>query len=137
LTKKTKTMKRIFFILMFVSLAHQGWTQGTYRNQFSSAPDTARYEIVQSELGVKITLKINKYDGQVYLLVEGKKKLAWQLMAVDKHTQDKKIPGKVNYQIFTSGLGVKFTFLLNVNTGATWQLATETEYNELFWSALE
>lgn len=122
---------------MFVSLAHQGWTQETYRNQFSIAPDTARYEIVQSELGAKITLKIDKYDGRIYLLVESKKKLAWQLMAVDKHPQDKKIPGKVNYQIFTSGLGVKFTFLLNVNTGATWQLSNEPEYNELFWSAFE
>lgn len=122
---------------MLVSLAHQGWTQETHRNQFSSAPDTARYEIVQSELGAKITLKIDKYAGQVYLLVEKKTELSWQLMVVQKHTQDKATPGKVNYQIFTSGLGVRFTFLLNVNTGATWQLAEHPEYKELFWTALE
>ncbi|MCJ7446971.1 MAG: hypothetical protein MUO72_04710 [Bacteroidales bacterium] len=135
--KKAKMMKRIFFTLMLVSLACPGWTQETYRNQFSSAPDTARYEIIQSELGARITLKIDKYDGQVYLLVESGKKLSWQLMAVEKHTQNKATPGKVNYQIFTSGLGVRFTFLLNVNTGATWQLAEHPEYKELFWSALE
>jgi len=29
---------------------------------------------------------------------------------------------KVNYQFFTSGIGIRFTFLVNINSGATWQL---------------
>jgi hypothetical protein len=137
MTKKVKMMKRIIFSLLLVSLAVPGWTQETYRNQFSSAPNTARYEIVQSELGVKITLLIDKYDGKVYQLVEGKTGLTWQSMNVEKHTIDKATPDKVNYQIFTSGQGVRFTFLLNVNTGATWQLAEDTVTSILFWTALE
>lgn len=59
-------MKRIFFILMLVSLTGQCWTQVIYSHQFSSAPEIARYEIVQSEKESRYTLKIDKYTGQVF-----------------------------------------------------------------------
>lgn len=127
-------IKRIFFILVIVSLAHQAWPQETNRNQFSSAPNTARYEIVQSELGARITLKIDKYLGMVYLLVQGDPKLHWRLMDIEN--KEAGTLDKVNYQIFTSGLGVRFTFLLNINTGSTWQLVEDPEYG-LFWTVLE
>ena len=128
-------MNRIFFILMLVSLAHQGWTQETNHNQFSSAPNTARYEIVQSELGARITLKIDKYLGIVYLLVERDTRLFWQVMHIQN--KDAATLDKVNYQIFTSGIGIRFSFLLNVNTGATWQLSEDPTDGVLFWSVLE
>jgi len=128
-------MKKIFFILIIISLSHLGWTQETNHNQFSSAPNTARYEIVQSELGARITLKIDKYLGMVYLLVERDTKLFWQVMHVQN--QDAASPDKVSYQIFTSGIGQKFTFLLNVNTGATWQLTEDPTNGVLFWCVLE
>lgn len=130
-------MKKIFIILMLVSFAQQGWTQETHRNQFSSAPDTARYEIFQSELGVMITLLIDKYTGKGYQLVVGKTGLTWQLLDCEKHILDKATPGRVNYQVFTSGEGIRFTFLLNVNTGATWQLAKDKDSGKLFWAAFD
>ena len=42
---------------------------------------------------------------------------------------------KVNYQVFTSDLAVRMTYLINVNTGASWQLAADEEGN--FWKALK
>lgn len=130
-------MKRLLFTIILITIVGQAWAQETNRHQFSSAPESARYEIVQSELGARITLKIDKYDRRVYLLVEGTYGLAWELMQVEEHIlEDTKITGKVNYQVFTSGIGQKFTFLMNVNTGATWQLAEDTETGAIFWTFL-
>lgn len=128
--------KRICLILMLIALAGQSWAQETNRNQFSSAPETSRYQIVQSELAAKITLKIDKYTGRVFQLVQGSKGLSWQLIVAEKHSEDKATPDKVNYQVFTSGLAVRMTYLLNVNTGATWQLSEDNEIG-VFWKALE
>ena len=130
-------MKKIILTLMLISLADLAFTQEIYHNQLSSAPDTSRFEIIQSELGVKITFLIDKYSGTIYQLVQGEKGLTWQLMAIEKHILNKTTPGKVNYQIFTSGQGIKFTFLLNVNTGATWKLAEDKESGVTFWSAFD
>lgn len=129
--------KRIIFIVMLLSLSLQSWTQESNRHQISDVPPTSRYEIVQSELGVKTTLKIDKFLGHVYLLVkDSNDRLTWQLMDVEKQSNDTSIPGEVNYQVFTSGLGMRFTFLLNVHSGITWQLAEDSTYG-MFWAAFE
>src|SRR5438876_491374 len=93
-------------------------------HQKSQVPMDACFEIVQSELAAKVTLRINKFTGDVYQIVKAENGggLSWQKMPRQFHEGDKAQPAKVNYQLFTSGLAVKFTFLMNVQTGATWQL---------------
>ncbi len=118
---------------LFVS---QAWAQETNRSQFSSVPNTSRFEIIQSELAAKITLKIDKYTGQVFQLVTGSKGLSWQLIQAEKHPRDKATPNKVNYQVFTSGLAVRMTYLINVNSGASWQLSEDSEIG-VFWNVLK
>lgn len=130
-------MKRVTIILILLLFAYQVWAQQSNRNQISSVPNTARYEIIQSELGARITLKIDKFLGNIYLLVEGMDGLSWQLLFVEPNLNDKKFGDKVNYQIFTSGLGQRFTFLLNIHTGATWQLTEDKRSDELFWSVFD
>ena len=127
---------KICVLLIFISLCSQVWAQGTNRNQLSSVPSSSRFEIFQSELAAKITFKIDKYTGQVYQLVQGSNGLSWQLIVAEKHSQNKTAEGKVNYQLFTSGLAVRMTYLLNVNTGATWQLAEDSDIGS-FWNAME
>lgn len=128
-------MKRIIFILTFVLFAVSGWSQTTVNHQYSSAPENSCFQIVQSELGVRFTFMIDKYSGSVFQLVEGDSGLLWQIM--DKETQeyDTKNPNQVNYQFFTSGMGVRYTFLINVNTGITWQL-TKKKNGDLFWEKM-
>lgn len=46
-------MKALCFILLFVLSAYEVWTQETYSHQYSSVPQTARYEIIQSERGAR------------------------------------------------------------------------------------
>jgi hypothetical protein len=57
-------------------------------------------------------------------------------MDSDLQAGDKAVPGRVNYQIFTSGVSLKYTFLLNVNTGVSWVLAENKENKELIWQAM-
>ena len=130
-------MKKTIFILMLVSFVGQGWAQETNRHQFSSAPETSRFQIVQSELGARLTFNIDKFTGNVFLLVEGSNGLTWQLISSEEQSSDETTANQVNYQIFTSGLGVRMTFLINVNTGITWQLAEDTKSGNYFWDAMK
>jgi len=51
------------------------------------------------------------------------------------HPLDKRNDRRVNYQLFTSGIALRYTFLMNVNTGATWQ-KLETPEKDLVWSPI-
>lgn len=46
-------------------------------------------------------------------------------------------PNKVNFQLFMSGLGIRYTFLLHVHSGRTWQLKRDIETDRLFWSSMD
>lgn len=92
----------------------------------TTIPADSRYEIVQSNLAVILTLKIDKYTGDTYqLAVDAKQNTFWMKLERIKHDEDNlslSNINKVNYQFFTSGIGIRFTFLVNINSGATWQL---------------
>ena len=126
----------IWLILLFISFADQALSQETSRSQFSSVPDASRFEIIQSEIAAKITLKIDKYTGNVFQMVKGNKGLFWQLIESEIHPEDKATVDKVNYQVFTSGIAIRMTYLINVNTGATWQLSESDEIG-VFWKILK
>ena len=87
----------------------------------SSAPPSARFEIVQSELAARWTFLLDKYNGTVRQLVkDSADNVSWETMIVID-------PGAiasdhVRYQIFSSGLAARHTFLLNVDSGKTWQV---------------
>ncbi len=170
-------MKKTLFLLIFAAIAYQGLAQNAYRHQFSSAPDTSRLEIVQSDMGARYTFRIDKYTGEVYQLVKTyNDDLAWEAIGVEGVHLDiilyvaseiaselpteqaakpnsEQIPGsalnlayekvskiisdQVNFQLFISGSGMRYTFLLHIHTGKTWQLAQDIETEQLFWSAIE
>ena len=79
--------------------------------------------------------------GVVYQLVETtEQSLAWQQIGADsKITIDDYLTGgsRVNFQLFISGIGIRYIFLIHIHTGTTWQLAEDTETEELFWFPLE
>ena len=50
-------MKYFFFSSMIILFASQALAEETNRHQFSNAPNTSRFEIIQSELAAKITFK--------------------------------------------------------------------------------
>jgi len=95
----------------------------------SAAPVNARYEIVQSHLAATFTFKLDKYAGRVWQLVqdaEGYPK--WQVIPVldgPKITN----PASVRFQVFTSGLAGRHTFLLDTVTGRAWVFTTFKDGN--------
>ncbi len=129
-------IRRYSFALLLLSIfALPTVAQDARAPQQTAAPAESRFEIVQSELAVKFTARLDKYTGITYQLVEkANGDLTWKLIKREEHPGDtSKIPGKVSYQIFTSGLTLKSTFLINVNTGATWQLVSDAKDEELSW----
>lgn len=88
----------------------------------TSAPATSRFEIVQSHLAAKWTFLLDKYSGAVYQLVTTKDDgLAWENIPV-KGLPKPTTPSRVRYQLFTSGIAARHTFLINIETSKTWYI---------------
>ena len=92
---------------------------------------------MQSTLGARATYRIDKVLGQTDVMVmKVDSSLTWESMPRRAHTvADTKVTGRINYQIFISGLGNRHTYLINLNTGATWLLVRASE-DHLLWDPL-
>ncbi|MBS1585487.1 MAG: hypothetical protein JSS82_08055 [Bacteroidetes bacterium] len=98
----------------------------------------ARYQIIQSSLAAKATFKLDSYNGSVYQLVAtptgGED---WQLLRKKSHYKDDvQYDNMSNYTLFTSSIAIKYTYLMNVNTGAVWQLAQNSESGEILFDPM-
>lgn len=132
-------MKVSLLVIVIVVLTFPSVRAQTARNEArTSVPADARFEIVQSNIAVKFTVRLDKFLGNVHMLVEDDEgSLVWE--RVDRESYPKgeiMFPGRVNYQIFTSGLAIKSTFLININTGATWVLVENAKTSTQFWEAI-
>jgi len=94
------------------------------QHEQSAVPLESRYQMVQSTLTARSTFRVDKVLGRVdQIVMRADSTLAWQPIPRRQHPDgDPQVAGRVNYQIFLSGLAVRHTFLMNVNNGATWQL---------------
>lgn len=110
-------------------------------SQKTSTPPDSRFEIIQSQSNIRTTLKLDKFTGAVYELVKNKdlvrakdEEYAWALTRRMPHQQDKTDSlDQVNYQIVTSSVGVRYTFLVNINTGASWKLSADPDKEQSYW----
>lgn len=103
----------------------------------STLPSSARFEIVQSTISAKGTYRVDRFRGNVFQLVQTQGGgLTWDLIPRGAHPVDKVTDGQANYQFFTSGIAMKCTYLLNVNTGATWELVADKD-GILSWAAFQ
>jgi len=118
-----------YFLLVltyFVSPVHSQDTPSDI-HQATTLPAGARFEIVQSELAAKWTFKLDRFTGRVYQLVKTKDgDPAWEETEVIGRSEGSQST-KARYQIFTSGIAARFTFLIDNDTGKTWQLLTSKE----------
>ena len=93
----------------------------------TAAPESARYEIIQAQTAVKWTFRLDRFTGQVAILVTNKEgSYVWQNNQMvglpDLHANT-----KPRFQIFLSGLSARFSFLLDTDTGKSWTLVTLTD----------
>lgn len=118
-------MKRLILLTSFF-LTQTVWSQNKEINIHSSTTlgSQSRYEIVQSTLAARWTFRLDKVCGNIGQLVTSKNDgVTWQSMLVvglPKCQSD----SKIRYQLFTSGLAARHTFLLNTENGKTWQIRT-------------
>ena len=106
----------------------------------STLGPASRYEIVQSSLAAKWTFRLDKVCGNVSQLVSTTKDaMTWESMGIVSAVKCNN-DGKNRFQIFTSGLAARHTFLMNTENGKTWILTSYTnkEGNEFNgWSIFE
>ncbi len=92
---------------------------------------------MQSTLAARLTFRLDRFTGRVWEFVKTKDDdNAWQETLVIERPQVA-APKRARFQIFTSGLAVRHTFLLDTDTGKSWVLVigktkesdgSETEY---------
>lgn len=106
----------------------------------TTPPPHARFEIVQSPVAARWTFRLDRFSGRVSQIVStADDDVAWENMEVIG------LPGtqaaaRPRFQIFTSGIAARYTFLLDTENGRTWQVATArrkspdgTEYEVSVW----
>ena len=110
-------------------------------SQQTNVPDDSRFEIIQTNSNLRTMLKLDKYTGTVYELVRNKdlvrakdEEYVWGVTKRLPSPLDKtESTSIVNYQIVTSTIGVRYTFLINIHTGATWKLSADPDKEQSYW----
>lgn len=118
-------MKTLLVTIALLSNA-VGYAQTKDANIHSSttASSQGRYEVVQSTLAARWTFRLDKVCGNVGQLVSTKNDgITWESMLVVGLPMCKP-DGKTRYQLFTSGMAARHTYLLNTDSGKTWQIRT-------------
>jgi len=128
--RKDISMKKIILTVAICILFSHGLF--AENNESTTTPQDARYEIVQSQLIARNTFRLDRFTGNVAQLVStNNDKMTWEEMIVRNLPKIER-PTKARFQIFTSGLAARFTFLIDTETGNTWVL-TQTFGNILIW----
>jgi hypothetical protein len=132
-------MKTLLMIFYFLAGVLSSLAQEAPIHNFSMTPADAKFEIVQSQIAARWTFRLNRYSGQVSMLVKDSEgKLLWEPMQIVNLVE---VPETLrpHFQIFLSGIIAQNSFLLDVDSGRTWILTTITEKNketETMWMPL-
>ncbi len=112
-------------------------TVGIAIHQQTSDVPEGRFEIIQSTLGIRMTLRVDINLGNSWQLVQRPDgSVGWQQLLRLAHPEaDVRVTNRANYQVFTSGIDLSFTFMINANTGATWQLKEDVKQG-WFWDPI-
>ncbi len=122
------------FVICFFILTMSTYGQQNGTNQTTSLIG-GRWEFFMSDVAVRYTFKIDKFTGEVFQYVKrSDDTYTWQIVEKYRNVNDIVKDNVINYQLFSSGQGIRFTFLLNTNTGLTWKLVTTADGGLVFES---
>jgi len=116
-----------FFVFVLCGFANTAFASDVSDiHQATTQTSNARFEIVQSQLSAKWTFRLDRYTGHIHQLVRTRDDgVTWEPMLVEKIPNISN-PNRARFVIFTSGLAARHTFLMDSDTGQTWQLRTAT-----------
>jgi hypothetical protein len=135
-------MKKILalFLFAFASLACMAQPRDPVSHSSSSLGGQARYEMVQSALAARWTFRLDRVCGNIsQVVLTQSESMTFETMLVlglPKCVPD----GKIRYQLFTSGLAARHTYLLNTESGKAWQIQSlkNKDGNEFYsWVAFD
>jgi len=132
-------MKNFFVTLLFCVLSSIVYCQETF-HAVKSSINGGRFEIVQSDIARRQTFKIDKYTGKVYVYVKTRdetKPFTWEKVYWIGDIYEKpENPNQINYQLFLGGKAISDCILINIYTGKTWLLFTDSETEQDFFSPI-
>lgn len=109
-------------------------------HQMTATPENARFEIVHSPLAAKWTFRLDRYTGNIGQLVKtASGGSAWDSMTVIGLPKVDGTSGP-RFVLLTSGLAARFTFLMDTQSGRTWELTSISSGNaepETVWQPFE
>lgn len=112
----------VLILISLISMLCQAQTRDPVSHTSSTVGGQARYEIVQSALAARWTFRLDRVCGNVSQVVLTKSETMtfenMLILGLPKCTSD----GKIRYQLFTSGIAARHTYLLNTDTGKAWQV---------------
>ena len=114
--------------MIVLSVTLIAWTaqaqQPSDIHQSTTTPANARFEIVQSELAAKWTFRLDRFTGHVAQLVRTPSdENTWEEMTIVALPEIGSL-SRPRFQIFTSGIAARHTFLIDTDTGQTWVIVT-------------
>jgi hypothetical protein len=119
-------MSTILVLLSFLPIGAFAQDEATPPHASSTTSPDERYEIVQSELAAKWTFRLDRFCGAVSQLVSTNDGgTAWERMPIEKPPSCVGV-SKPHFQLFSSSLAARHTFLMDTTTGRTWLLVTRT-----------
>jgi hypothetical protein len=118
----------------------QGLDESNLRDhEATPLPTDARYAFVQSHIAVSGTYRLDRYTGDVYQMIQkADGDLTWDKLLRLPHSDDKgQKDGAANYQLFLSGFQMRHTFLMNVRSGATWEILEDPKTKQIYWGPIK
>jgi hypothetical protein len=125
----------VLLVMLFVPTFATSQDNNVKIHSSTTVSPTARYQIVQSTLAARWTFRLDRVCGNIGQLVSTPNQgTAWDQMLILGQPKCQ-VDGKVRYQLFTSGIAARHTFLMNTETGKTWQLGSAKGKDGLEYSA--
>jgi hypothetical protein len=120
------------FVVCFLIISISTYSQQNGSNQTTSL-NGGRWEFFMSDVAVRYTFKIDKFTGDVFQYVKREDETyTWQIVEKYRNVNDIVKENVINYQLFSSGQGIRYTFLLNTNSGLTWKLVSTKDGGLIF-----
>ena len=99
------------------------------QHQQTTTPPNARFEVMQSQLVARLTFRLDRFTGRVAQLVRtSDDNNAWEEMEVIGLPAMSQA-ARPRFQLFTSGIAARHTFLIDNDTGKTWVIVNGKRTN--------
>lgn len=125
-------MRKLAIVFLMALMPILSFAIDQNRSAQATTATNGRFEIIQSEVLRSNTFRLDKYTGDVCLMVIKDTWYEWEHVLRQGKSKDTTPESQVNYQLWFGGAQARDAFLINVNTGETWILVKDKNQKLLF-----